>query len=308
MSKIQQLITDYLEYLEIDLGRSAKTIENYQRYLKRFLLWSKISNPHQVTENLVHQYRVHLNHQTGKNNQTTLSRQTQNYHIIALRGFLKYLAKKNFSSLSAEKIDLAKTEDHAVDFLTFEEVARLIATTQGENLMNLRNQAILKLFFSSGLRISELVSLDRDSINLKTGEFSIRGKGAKLRLAFLSDVAKEAIEQYLKKRKDVDPALFIRTVKNPEKFDNLRLTARSIQRMIKKQAVKAGLVKKVTPHILRHSFATDLLQNGADIRSVQALLGHSSISTTQIYTHVTNKNLKKIHRKFHGKNKNQKFN
>ncbi len=300
MSKIQNLITDYLEYLEVDLGRSEKTLENYHRYLNKFIEWSKITSSSQINENLVHKYRVRLNRVQDKSGKS-LSRRTQNYHIIALRGFLKYLSKKDIKSLAAEKLDLAKTEERQVDFLTFDEVKSLIEAAEGTTQMKLRDQAILKLFFSSGLRISELTSLNRDQINLKSGEFSVRGKGSKVRIVFVSDVARDAIRKYFDKRTDVDQALFVRVMKNPEKESDLRLSARSVQRMIKKYAAKAGIVKKVTPHVLRHSFATDLLQNGADIRSVQALLGHSSINTTQIYTHVTNKDLKEVHRKFHGK-------
>lgn len=302
--KIEKLKTDYLEYLEIDKNRSQKTIENYDRYLKKFISWAKVSDPKDMTEQLVHKYRVHLNRVENKKGKT-LSRQTQNYHIIALRGFLKYLSKKDISTLAAEKVELGKTSGRSVDFLSFEEVDSLIQTTSGTNLKNLRDEAILKLLFSTGLRISELTKLDRDSVNLRRSEFSVIGKGSKVRIVFISGPAKDSLQAYLDKRRDVDPALFVRISKKIEQHDNLRLSARSIQRMIKKYAVKAGIIKKVTPHVLRHSFATNLLQNGADIRSVQALLGHSSISTTQIYTHVTNKGLKDIYKKFHGKNKDE---
>ncbi len=300
MIKLQILITNYLEYLEIDKNRSQKTIENYDRYLKKFFLWANIKSPKDITEELVHKYRVYLNRLRMKE-KSSLSRQTQNYHIIALRGFLKYLSKKNIATLVAEKIELGKTSQKSVDFLSFEEVEALITATEGTDLKHLRDQAIVKLLFSTGLRISELITLNRDSLNLKHSEFSITGKGSKVRIVFISDSAKKNLQRYLDKRTDTDLALFVRIVKNPEKFDSLRLSARSVQRMIRKYAIKAGIVKRVTPHVLRHSFATNLLQNGADIRSVQALLGHSSISTTQIYTHVTNKGLKDVHKKFHGK-------
>lgn len=302
--QIERLKTDYLEYLEIDKNRSYKTIENYDRYLKKFLSWAKINTPQDITESLVHKYRVHLNRfKNGKGK--TLSRQTQNYHVIALRGFLKYLSKKSIATLAAEKVELSKTAGRSVDFLSFEEVEALIQAASGPSLKNYRDEAILKLLFSTGLRISELTSLNRDSVNLKRGEFSVTGKGSKVRIVFISGAAKESLQNYLDKRKDVDPALFVRIVTNFQEQESLRLSDRSVQRMIKKCAAKAGLVKKVTPHVLRHSFATNLLQNGADIRSVQALLGHSSISTTQIYTHVTNKGLKDIYKKFHGKNKKE---
>lgn len=296
LKTVQQLKTSYLEYLEIDKNRSQKTIENYNRYLTKFFKWGKISRPNQITEEIVHKFRVFLSRENA-------SHRTQNYYVIALRNFLKYLAKKNISSLAAEKIELAKTKDHTVDFLTPEEVQELISSSHGESLMAKRDQAILELFFSSGLRISELTSLNRDKINLKKKEFSIMGKGSKVRIVFISDPAKNAIEKYIEKRTDVDPALFIRIIKNHNQKEDLRLTPRSIQRIIKKYATQAGIIKKVTPHILRHSFATNLLQNGADIRSVQALLGHSSINTTQIYTHVTNERLKETYEKYHDKEK-----
>ncbi|HHX58482.1 MAG TPA: tyrosine-type recombinase/integrase [Candidatus Moranbacteria bacterium] len=305
-SQLESLKTDFLEHLEVNLGRSVKTIENYDRYLKQFLSWAKkekaVTSPEQITEDLVHKYRVYLNRlENGRRKGELLSRATQNYYIIALRSFLKYLAKKDINSLSPDKIDLAKAEGRQVDFLDFNEVQLLIKATDGASLMALRNRAILELFFSAGLRISELSSLDRDSINFKTGEFSVRGKGSKVRMVFLSEKAKSALKDYLKKRTDADQALFVRVVKNPEQYEELRLTPRSIQRMVEGLAKKAGIIKRVTPHVLRHSFATNLLQNGADIRSVQAMLGHSNISTTQIYTHVTNKGLKEVHEKFHGK-------
>ncbi len=304
-NQLQALVTEFLEYIEIDLGRSAKTVENYDHYLKRFFLWSKIKSPADISEDMVHKYRVYLNRlDNGRRQGETLSKLTQNYHIIALRRFLKYLAKKDIKTLSAEKIDLAKTGGRQVDFLDFDEVQALIEAAGGSSLRALRNRAILELLFSAGLRVSELANLDRDSINLKPGEFSVRGKGSKVRMVFVSEEAKETLVRYLKKRTDADQALFIRVVKNPERYDDLRLSVRSIQRMIESLAKKAGIIKRVTPHVLRHSFATDLLQNGADIRSVQAMLGHSNIATTQIYTHVTNKGLKEIHRKFHGKRRN----
>ena len=302
--QIERLKTDYLEYLEIDKNRSYKTIENYDRYLNKFLSWAKINTPEDITESIVHKYRVHLNRFKNDKGET-LSRQTQNYHVIALRGFLKYLSKKSIPALAAEKVELSKTSGRSVDFLSLEEVEALIQAASGPSLKNLRDEAILKLLFSTGLRISELTSLNRDSVNLKSGEFSVMGKGSKVRIVFISGAAKESLQNYLDKRRDVDPALFVRIEVNFQKRDNLRLSDRSVQRMIKKCAIKAGIVKKVTPHVLRHSFATNLLQNGADIRSVQALLGHSSISTTQIYTHVTNKGLKDIYKKFHGKNKKE---
>ena len=298
MSPVQKKVTEYLEYMEIDKNRSQKTIENYDRYLRKFIDWSKIQKPLEIDEEIIHKYRVFLNRNQDKSGKH-LSKETQNYHIIALRGFLRYLAKKNIPSLAAEKVELGKSHQRSVGFLTFKEVGALINATEGSNIKNLRDKAIFMLLFSAGLRISELVGLNRNQVNLENGEFSVKGKGSKIRMAFISDPTIESLKNYLEKRKDIEPALFARIVKNPEKYENLRLTARSIQRMAKRYAAKAGLIKNVTPHVLRHSFATDLLQNGADIRSVQALLGHSSINTTQIYTHVTNKGLKDLHKKYH---------
>jgi len=305
-TSIQKQISAYLEYLLVDRQRSNKTIENYRHYLNTFVKWGDIKTVEEITEKLVHDFRVHLAQDDNvpviqqRKEQHTLSNSTQNYYIIALRGFLKFLARNNIKSLSPDKVELGKAEQRMVDFLTIEEIGRLLKATEGSSLQKLRDQAILKLLFSAGLRISELASLDRDSINLEKQEFSIKGKGNKVRVVFISDVAKDALKKYLTRRTDADMALFIRLVKNQNNSADLRLSHRSIQRMIKKYATEAGIVKKVTPHVLRHSFATNLLENGADIRSVQALLGHASINTTQIYTHVTDANLKKIHQKFHG--------
>lgn len=303
-NKLENLIDDFLEHLELDLNRSPKTIENYQHYLYRFLDFSKISLPQEITLENVKKFRLHLN-RLGEHDQSTLKKVTQNYHIIALRNFLKYLAKQDIFSLSAEKIEVGKNPQKEMIFLDLEEIERIIQSITGKNLQSLRDKAIVELLFSAGLRVSELASLNIDNINLKTQEFSIIGKGSKMRVVFISDSAKQALEEYLKKRVDIDPALFIRTNKiGFKKDDDLRLTPRSIQRIVKHYAKKAGVIKDVHPHTFRHSFATNLLSNGADIRSVQAMLGHSSITTTQIYTHVTNQQLREIHKKFHRKNNN----
>ena len=302
-NKIQKLTNDFLEYLELDLNRSPKTIENYGHYLDRFLTFSKISSPDQIDLESVKKFRLYLNRLEGPNN-TPLKKVTQNYHIIALRNFLKYLAKQDIPSLSAEKIEVGKNPQQEMIFLYFEEIERILDSIKSKDLKSLRDKAMIELLFSAGLRVSELSSLDIDNINLKTQEFSIIGKGTKMRVVFISDSAKIALEEYLKKRIDIDPALFIRTNKiGFQKEDDLRLTPRSIQRIVKHYAKKAGIIKDVHPHTFRHSFATDLLSNGADIRSVQAMLGHSSITTTQVYTHVTNQHLKEIHKKFHRKSK-----
>ena len=239
-------------------------------------------------------------------NSSAIKKNTQNYHLIALRNFLKYLAKRDIKTLPADKIELAKQPERQVMFLENDELNRLLGAPEGDSVKSLRDRAILELLFSTGLRVSELCGLNRDAINLKitnsdSGEFAVRGKGGKVRLVFVSETAKSALKNYLNKRGDVDPALFIRETKNYTKSDNLRLTTRSVERIISYYAAKAGLSKKITPHTLRHSFATDLLLNGADIRSVQSLLGHSNITTTQIYTHITDKQLREVHREFHGK-------
>lgn len=272
----------FLEYLEIEKGRSLKTIENYNRYLNKFLNFSGISSAKEITEETTRKYRLYLN-------RMGLNKKTQNYYIIALRSFLKFLSKNDIESLNAEKLELAKVPERELDLLDTQDLERLLSAPKGENAMALRDRAILETFFSTGLRISELVSLPREEINFKKEEISVRGKGGKVRVVFLSSSAREAITKYLEKDSStVTDKLF-------------PVTVRMIQRMIRRYAIMAGITKKVTPHVLRHAFATDLLQNGADLRSVQALLGHANISTTQIYTHFTDKQLKEIHKAFHGR-------
>ena len=320
MDKIKNLKTEFLEYLEIEKNRSQLTIRNYDHYLDRFLDWAMIRSPEDITSDLVRKFRLYLNRYKD-NKGKGLKKATQDYYIIALRGFLKYLAKQDIKTLASEKVELGKTQEREVEFLEADEIKRLLNSVGNRHacsLQNLRDRAILELLFSTGLRVSEIANLNKENINLKSGEFSVRGKGGKIRLVFISDSAKNAILSYLKKRKDLDPALFINFRKKESGYcknknkksskksnikanQSLRLTVRTIQRIVEKYAIKAGIVKKVTPHTLRHSFATDLLINGADIRSVQSMLGHSSITTTQIYTHITDKHLKDIHRKFHGK-------
>ena len=292
--ELQKLKKEFLEHIEIEKGRSLKTIENYGRYLDRFLKSSGVKSPSQITEDRVRIYRLGLNREG-------LSKKTQNYYLIALRAFLKYLAKRGVPALSPEHIELAKQKDRELDLISQDELGRLLQVPQGGNIQNLRDRALLELLFSTGLRVGELCSLSR-YIDLKKDSVSIRGKGGKVRVVFISPRAREALKAYLGKRVDVDEALFIRTLKNQKpKADNLRLTPRSVERIVKQHAIRAGIDKKVTPHVIRHSFATDLLENGADLRSVQALLGHAHIGTTQIYTHVTDKHLHEIHKAFHGK-------
>jgi site-specific recombinase XerD len=302
--QLNKLLTDFLEYLEIERSRSQKTIENYHHYLRRFLAWAKISEPKDITAELVRSYRIYLNRKKDARG-NELKKVTQNYHIIAIRSFLKYLSKRDIQSLAAEKIEVGKNPSHEIEFLDSEELDRLLQSASGSDIKSLRDRAILELLFSAGLRVSELININRDQLNISRQEFSVTGKGDKIRIVFISDTAKEALEKYLGKRMDIDAALFVRFSKKKknENEKTKRLTPRSIQRIVKFYAAKAGIVKDVHPHTLRHSFATDLLSNGADIRSVQTMLGHSSITTTQIYTHITNKQLKEIHKQFHGKKK-----
>jgi len=312
MANIKELKREFLEHVEIEKGRSLKTVENYDRYLSRFISFAAITNPSDITEDLVLRFRLWLNRRTVKTHGGTLKKKTQNYYLIALRSFLKYLAKRDIKTLAPNKIELAKTPDRSLDLITRAELERIIhgPVTEGgtdeQNLLGLRDKAILELLFSTGLRVSELCSLSRE-IDLSRDELTIRGKGEKTRIVFLSDDAKCAIRNYLAKRKDMDDALFISHAKNSppggERESSARLTPRSVERLVRKYAIKAGVSKKATPHVIRHSFATDLLQNGADIRSVQMLLGHADISTTQIYTHVSNERLKEVHKRYHNKAK-----
>lgn len=300
----------FLEYTEIERGRSMKTIMNYDRYLSRFILFAKVKKPEEITQDLVREYRLWLNRQMATENKpgrlgVTLKKRTQNYYLIALRAFLKYLAREGVASVSPEKIELAKAPEHELDLISPQDLRRLLSAPVGDNLAAFRDRAILELFFSTGLRVSELCQLPRD-LDLARGEFSVRGKGEKIRVVFLSETAKVALKEYLAKRTDVDDALFIHVGRGDKKSlareaGSLRLTPRSVERLVKQYAVKSGISKKVTPHVLRHSFATDLLENGADLRSVQALLGHASITTTQIYTHVTDQRLKETYKQFHDK-------
>jgi site-specific recombinase XerD len=303
---LKKLLIEFLEYLEVERGRSKKTIENYRHYVKVFLDWSKAGKPKEITAETVRKFRLHLNRVQDQKGRE-LAKITQNYYIIALRNFLKYLAKRDIATLVAEKIEVGKNPTHSIDFLEPGEVERILDSASGSDLKSLRDRAVLELLFSAGLRVSELTNLNKDQINLKSREFSVRGKGGKIRVVFISDTAKKAIEDYLAKRADIDQALFVRVASKGGKIlskkDNLRITPRSIQRIVKYYAAKAGIVKEVHPHTLRHSFATDLLINGADIRSVQAMLGHSSITTTQIYTHITNQQLREVHQAFHGRRK-----
>jgi site-specific recombinase XerD len=299
---LSNLITEFLEYCEIERGHSPRTVRNYHHYLGRFLEFAGDIEPGKIDLELVRRYRLALNRQTDEHGKP-LKKITQNYHIIALRAFLKYLIKRDIQTLPPEKIELADVEGRDITFLDGDEVERLIAATDPREIRGKRDRAILETLFSTGLRISELVGLDRDRINLERGEFAVIGKGGKQRLVFLSERSKESLGDYLHARTDADPALFIRHSNKQLAINNetMRLTARQIQRLIKFYAKKAGILKKITPHVLRHSFATDLLMGGADLRAVQQLLGHASVTTTQIYTHITDQHLREVHERFHGK-------
>lgn len=303
---LSKLITDFLEYLEVERNTSQKTIENYDHYLKRFLEFAGDIEPGAIDLNLVRKYRLYLNRWTDPKTKQGLKRVTQNYFMIALRAFLRYLARQDIATLSAEKIELGDVEPSPIKVLDEDGLKRLLAAPDVLDKAGIRDRALLETLFSTGLRVSELASLNRDTINLERKEFAVVGKGRKERIVFLSDSAGEWLEKYLRSRHDSFKPLFIRyqgQVDPAEEGEAMRLTARSIQRIVEKYVKGVGLSVKATPHTLRHSFATDLLINGADIRSVQEMLGHSNISTTQIYTHVTNQHLKDVHKAFHSGNK-----
>ncbi len=325
---LETLLKEFLEYLEIERNVSYLTIRNYKHYLERFLAFlgspilgdsstpsvsreagsdsaGKILKPSDITAESIRQYRLFLSRFTDAH-QMTLKRVTQNYHLIALRSFLKYLNKRDIAVISPDKIELPKAESHSIKFLDHDQVIRLLNQPEISKTEGLRDKAILETLFSTGLRVSELVSLNREQVNLERREFGVVGKGRRVRIVFLSDSSVIWIQRYLATREDQLAPLFIRySGKKPDEHDttgsSIRLTARSIQRLVDKYAKKARLPIKITPHGLRHSFATDLLGNGADLRAIQELLGHKNVSTTQIYTHVTNPQLRAIHDKFHSK-------
>jgi site-specific recombinase XerD len=305
---IHNLKQQFLEHIEIEKGRSIKTAENYDRYLSKFFDFGKIKSPDDITEKIVTDFRLWLNRQPGARTtlKESMKRKTQNYYLIALRVFLKYLARKKIgTAFTADQIDLAKVPQRSIDVISPKELERLIDATNTEKnpLMRARDRVILEMLFSTGLRVSELATLPGD-IDLSSDELTVRGKGGKVRLVFVSDSAKKALKEYIHLRKDMSDALFISFSKKDQKKNNFGepLNRRSIERIVKKYALLAGITKRVTPHVIRHLFATDLLRNGADLRSVQVLLGHANINTTQIYTHVTDSHLKEIHKKFHSKN------
>lgn len=310
---LADLIEDFLEHLEIEKGRSKKTIENYRLYLERFLeLTQEILNkddvkPSDIDREVLRKYRLKLNRYGSDNGEDDLKTITQAYHLIALRGFMKYLARREIKSLDPSLIDLPHVVRKQVTFLHFDEVEEMLEQIDTSTESGLRDRAIIELLYSGGLRVSELVGLNRDSINLERREFVVRGKGSKDRPIFISQSAANWVAEYLDVRTDSLPALFLNNSRNLQTADTSgnyrRITARSVERIVEKYARLAGITKHVSPHTLRHSFATDLLMNGADIRAVQSMLGHADISTTQIYTHVTDAHLKEIHEKYHSETK-----
>lgn len=317
LSRLEKLVRDFLDHLEIEKNRSLLTRRNYELYLRRFCFFlrerQRVIEPTRITYDAVRAYRLWL-HRFVDAQGETLSPATQNYHLIAVRSFLKYLAKREIKSLAAERVELGKMPDRNISFLSGDELKRFLSapleSAGDDEVRATRDKAILELLFSTGLRVSELVSLRRDDAELTRGEIGVIGKGRKRRVVFISPDAAEWMKKYLKLRRDMSPFLFAnhdRAARSRESHaaqderGQEGLTSRSVQRLVEKYAREAGIMKKVTPHVLRHSFATDLLHNGADIRSVQAMLGHASITTTQVYTHVTDVQLKKIHQQFHHK-------
>jgi len=309
---ISTLILDFLEYMEIEHGSALASVENYDRYLRRFAGFAKqngVEEPEKIDDELMRKYHLWLHRLPDASKKEPISKATANYHLIALRSFLKYLNKRDITAPSPEEIELAKTDERQISFLDDDELDLLLSKPDLSTIQGVRDKAILDLLFSTGLRISELCNLQKEDINLEKSEFSVKGKGGKVRVVFLDQEAKESLRRYLERRNDKSEFMFISYghVKNVKaQSSNVKggITPRSVQRMIHKYARMAGLTKKVTPHVLRHSFATDLLMSGADIRSVQELLGHSSITTTQIYTHVTDQHLGEVHQAFHGRRRN----
>jgi len=303
---LSKLITDFLEHLEVEKNAAQLTISNYHHYLQRFLAFAGDIEPKEIKQDLVRKYRVYLARYVDEKTGLPLKKVTQNYFVIALRAFLRYLAKNDIETLAAEKIELGDQDPRPIKVLDNDQLSRLLSAPDISKIDGLRDKAILETLFSTGLRVSELAKINRDKINLERREFGIVGKGGKERVVFISDTAAEWIDRYFSQRKDRYSPLFIRysgkedPSKNGEK---MRLSVRSIERVLDKYVRKAQIPIKASPHTLRHSFATDLLINGADIRSVQEMLGHANISTTQIYTHITNRHLKDVHKAFHSGNK-----
>jgi len=310
MSPLERAIIDFLEYLEVDRGLAKMTLRNYGFFLRRFASFARergVNKPETISKLLVHQFRLHLNRLPSRG-ADNIKKNTQNYHLIALRTFLKYLIKNDVKTLEPDKIELAKQMPRQVEFLEGSDLEKILEAPLQEKIeskQGLRDKALLETLFSTGLRVSELAKLKIDDISLSKPEFTVRGKGSKVRLVFLSETARHWIKKYLDSRHDTNPHLFVGQSKINEGSDK-PLTSRSIERLVGRYARLAGIMKKVTPHTLRHSYATDLLLNGADIRSVQAMLGHSSITTTQVYTHITDNQLRDVYQAFHGRQRRKK--
>ncbi|MEK7611997.1 MAG: site-specific tyrosine recombinase/integron integrase [Patescibacteria group bacterium] len=302
MTQAEKLLKEYLDYLEIEKNRSVKTRENYERYLKYFFNFAKINSVEDITETAVREFRLSLARSKGSEG-TVLKKNTQSYYAIAVRNFLKYLARHDYKTLAPEKIELPKLGMRQIDIVEYKDLERMLEAPKGDSLRAVRDRAILELLFSTGLRLAELCSLSR-YLDFNRGEITVRGKGDKLRVVFVSGRARGAIKEYLEKRADAGETLFISLTKKGKPLG--RINPRTVQRIVDKYAREAGIMDPVTPHTFRHMFATDLLMNGADLRSVQALLGHSNVATTQIYTHLTNKELREIHKAFHGTRRGEK--
>ncbi len=312
MSAVKPLVTDFIEYCELEKNLSQGTVQIYDFYLGHFDEWldktqGASTTVEDITYDMVKDYRLFLTRQVSEVTRHGLKRSYQNYFLVAIRAFLKFLAKRGYTVLSSDQVELGKQGDRVVKFLDDSQLQRLLEAPDTTTIEGLRDRAILETLFSTGLRIAELVGLNRDSINLDKREFGIIGKGRKARVVFLTETSCYWLERYLRLRKDDYSPLFIRYKGKKHQLDDKkgedqRLTTRSMARMVEKYVKQLGLPVKATPHTLRHSFATDLLINGADLRSVQELLGHSNISTTQIYTHVTNSQLRNVHSKFHSGN------
>ena len=297
MRDAEKVLKEYLDYLEIEKNRSVKTRENYERYLRAFFKAERITALSDITEERIRRFRLMLARVSGKKGHA-LEKSTQSYYVIAIRNFLKYATRKGYQALSPEVIELPKLVARQIEAMEYPDLLRILASPKGESLRVLRDRAILETLFSTGLRLAELCRLDRYE-DFSRGEISVRGKGGKIRVVFISDDARQAIATYEKKRADADEALFISLTKQGKIIG--RITPRAVERLVRHYARKAGVSGRVTPHSFRHLFATDLLINGADLRSVQELLGHSNIATTQIYTHLTNKELREIHKSFHAR-------
>lgn len=309
---IQEAIDRFLEYCELDKNLSRKTVKMYGYYLLFFQNWilgtqkREKFNIEEIDDETMRRFRLYLSRDYYNPYKGELKKQTQTYFLVAMRSFLKFLIKKKYKVMSPDMIELGKMGDRTIRHLDMEDVGKILGCPANDEIRGIRDKAILEVLFSTGLRVSELVSLNREQVNIKTGEFEVIGKGRKVRVVFLSEDAKNYLSRYLAQRDDAYSALFLR-YSGPKETKELtdekfRISSRSVERLVDKYRKKSGVVSKVSPHVLRHSFATDLLAHGADLRSVQEMLGHKNISTTQIYTHITNLRLKEVHKKFHSGN------